>query len=76
MNHIIDVKPKEDYCIEVTLENGSKLTVGMKKRLNTVRFCSLTDIELFNQVSFDLHSIRWNKMIEISLNELFQMARW
>jgi len=75
MVHISQVIPRENYRLEVTLENGSSLTVSLESKLGTVRFGMLADQEFFRQVSTDGNCIAWGKGIEISLNEVFQLAR-
>lgn len=38
MNRIKAVAPKEDYCLEVQLENGSSVILNLESRLQTLRF--------------------------------------
>lgn len=75
MSHIKSVVPRENYCLEVFLDNGSSITINMVNRLKTLRFGMLEDKELFRQVTTDGICIRWNCKIEISMNELFQLVQ-
>lgn len=75
MSQIKNVVPKEDYMLEVILDNGSSITLNLKSRLETVRFGMLTDQALFKQATTDGSYIRWDNKIEISVNEVFQMAQ-
>jgi len=75
MSHIKEVLPKENYKLEVLLENGSSITLNMESRLETVRFGMLADKTFFNRATTDGSYIRWDNKIEISVNEVFQLAQ-
>lgn len=75
MSRIKNVIPKENYCFEVQLENGNSVVLNLKGRLQTVRFGMLSDKELFERVSTDGNYVRWDKKVEISINEVFQLAQ-
>lgn len=75
MSHIIKVIPKEDYCLEVLLENGSSVILSLKSRIGTVRFGMLAEKDFFQQATTDGSYIRWDNKIEISVNEVFQLAQ-
>jgi hypothetical protein len=75
MSHIKEVVPKDDYKLEVLLENGSSITLNLESRLQTVRFGMLADKAFFRQATTDGNYIRWGNKIEISVNEVFQLAQ-
>lgn len=75
MTRIKKVVPKDNYCLEVLLENGSSVVVNLESRLQTVRFGVLEDRELFNRPVTDGTYIRWEKKVEISIDEVFQLAQ-
>ncbi len=75
MNRIKEVVPKEDYRLEVQLQNGSSIILNMETRLATVRFGRLANEEVFRLVSTDGNFIRWGDEIEISLSEVFLMVQ-
>ena len=75
MSRITGLVPQEDYRIEVLLANGSSVTLNLESRLQTLRFGMLADRELFRQATTDGSYIRWNGKVEISVNELFQLAQ-
>lgn len=75
MSRIMQVLPKEDYRLEVQLDNGSSVILNLKNKLGTVRFGMISDIELFRRASTDGSYIRWDNKVEISVNEVFQLAR-
>jgi hypothetical protein len=66
---------KENYRLEVQLDNGSSLTLNLKSRLGTVRFGLLADPAFFARATSDGSFVRWDDQIEISLSELFQLAK-
>lgn len=75
MSRIIKVIPKEDYDLEVQLDNGSSVTLSLKGKLGTLRFGMISDIELFRRATTDGSYIRWDNKLEISVNEVFQLAQ-
>lgn len=75
MTRIKKVVPKEDYCIDVLLDNGSSITLNLTNRLGTLRFGLLADKAFFDTVTTDGNLIRWDNKIEISVSEVFQMAQ-
>ncbi len=75
MSQITSVMPKENYKLEVFLDNESSITLNLQTRLETVRFGMLSDIEFFKRATTDGCCIRWGDNIEISLTEVFQLAQ-
>ncbi|MDI6914483.1 MAG: DUF2442 domain-containing protein [Desulfitobacteriaceae bacterium] len=75
MSKITGLVPQEDYRLEVQLDNGSSVTLNLESRLQTLRFGMLADKELFKRAVTDGSYIRWNGKVEISVNELFQLAQ-
>jgi hypothetical protein len=75
MSQIKSVTPKTDYKLEVFLENGSSIVLNLESRLKTVRFGMLADKEFFRKATTDGSYIRWGDLIEISVNEVFQLAK-
>ena len=53
VSHIKSVMPRENYCLEVFLDNGSNIMLNMADRLKTLRFGMLEDKEFFRQVTTD-----------------------
>ncbi len=75
MSNIKDVLPKDDYRLEVFLDNGSSVTLNMESRLQTLRFGMLSNKEFFKMATTDGIFIRWDNKIEISLSEVFHLAQ-
>jgi hypothetical protein len=49
MTHIKEVTPKDDYQLEVTLDNGSTIILNLKPKLDTLRFGLLRDTAVFRR---------------------------
>lgn len=75
MSKIVGVIPKENYCLEIILDNGSSVNLSLKSRLETIRFGPLTDETLFRKVTTDGICVLWENKVEISLSEAFQLAQ-
>ena len=75
MSLIQTVIPKDNYCIEVLLDNGSSIVLNLESRLQTIRFGVLSNQELFRRATTDGTYIRWDKKVELSVDEVFQLAR-
>lgn len=75
MPDIKSVKPMKNYIVEVVLNNGSTILLNMANKLNTSRFCLLQDEELFNKVTTDGDVIHWTNLIEISADEVCDIAK-
>ena len=75
MSQIINVIPKEDYCLEIILNNGSSINLSLKSRLETIRFGILADEALFRKVTTNGICINWEGKVEISLSEACQLAQ-
>lgn len=75
MSRITGLAPLEDYRLEVLLDNGSSVILNLESRIHTVRFGLLEDKELFKHAATDGSFIRWDNKVEISVNELFQLAQ-
>jgi hypothetical protein len=75
MSCIIKVIPMDDYNLNIQLDNGSSVILNLKSRLETLRFGVISDIELFRRAKTDGSYIRWDNKLEISVNEVFQLAQ-
>lgn len=75
MSQIVNVVPKENYCLDIILDNGSSIQLSLKKRLETIRFGMLADADLFKKATTNGICINWEGKVEISLSEAFQLAQ-
>lgn len=72
---IYKIIPRENYSLEIQLDNGSSVILDLKSRLETVRFGMLSDSEFFMRATTDGTYIRWDNKVEISVSEVFQLAQ-
>lgn len=75
MLYIIKVTAREQYRLEVLLNNDTTVILNMVARLNSVRFIVLKDQAIFESVTTDGQYIRWGNQVEISLSEVFHLAQ-
>ncbi len=75
VSQIKEVFARDDFCLEVMLQNGSSITLNFRNRLETLRFGMLADAEFFKKAWTDGKCIKWDNIIEISVNELFELAK-
>ena len=75
MSRIQSIAIKDEYRLEVQLDNGSSITLNLRSRLGTVRFAQLADPAVFATATTDGSFIRWSTFVEISFSELFQLAQ-
>ena len=75
MIRITEVHPKEDYQLEVILDNGSSIMLNLQPKLKTLRFGLLRDVDFFQCADTDGSMIRWDGKVEISISEVFQMIK-
>ena len=75
MSIINGLETLEVYRIELLLDNGSSVRLNLESRMETIRFGMLADKEFFKRATTDGSFIRWDNKVEISINELFQLAQ-
>ena len=75
MLHITKIIAREQYRLEVLLDNGTIVILNMAPRLNSIRFMPLKNWSFFLSATTDGQYIRWGKQVEISLSEVFHLAQ-
>ncbi len=75
MTYIKEVTPKEDYQLEVKLDNGISFVLNLKPKLNTIRFGLLRDKAFFSRAETDGKIINWDDKVEISASEVFELIK-
>ena len=75
MLHITKVIAREQYGLEVRLDNGTIIILNMAPRLKSIRFMALNNQAFFFSATTDGQYIRWGKQVEISLSEVFHLAQ-
>jgi hypothetical protein len=71
---IIDVKPKDNYLLQLTFENGEKRQFDMKPYLDIGIFQELKDLRLFNTVKTSFDSIEWDNEADFDPEILYQKS--
>ncbi|MPM61824.1 hypothetical protein SDC9_108687 [bioreactor metagenome] len=75
MPYIKSIQPKADYTLKILFENGHTVILDMNQKIETTRFRQLLDQTLFLGATTDGSSIRWSDLIEISAEEIFEIAK-
>jgi len=71
----IDVKPLEDYLLELVFDNGERRIFDVKPYLQYKPFEKLKDIEEFNTVKIGGLSIEWKNGEDICPDELYNNSK-
>ncbi|HWQ30800.1 MAG TPA: hypothetical protein VN549_07405 [Negativicutes bacterium] len=75
MSRIMGVVPKDNYRLEVFLDNGSSVVLNLEGKLETVRFGILSDVDFFKKAAADGSCISWEGKVELSLSEILQLVQ-
>lgn len=61
MREIAEVKPADDYRLEITFDDGTTVVANIKPRLNRPGFRMLQDEKFFRQVEIDnkFDGVKW-----------------
>jgi hypothetical protein len=64
--------PKEDYMLEVIMTNQNRMYLNMHPHLNTVQYCPLKDIAVWENIEVKNTSLNWkgSSKVEMSSGEL------
>ena len=68
---LVEVKPLDDYSLEVTFANGVKKVVDIKPYFKYSFFAPIKDYELFNQVHAEYGGVVWNDEIDLAEEALY-----
>lgn len=71
----IDVKPLNNYMLELIFENGEKKQFDVKPYFKFKLFEELKDIEKFNKVKIAGLSIEWENGADICPDELYNNSK-
>lgn len=74
MGKITAVISGEDYLLTVRLDNGSSVTVDLKKKLFSVRFAELRDEKIFRAAATDGKTVYWPGGLSLDLGEIMEIA--
>lgn len=71
----IDVKPLNDYILEIKFSNGEKKKFDVKPYLNFKQFIDLKDESKFKKVKVAGLSIEWENGADICPDELYNNSK-
>jgi len=71
--YISAVAPLPDYILQVDFVSGSRLLLDMKPYLDKMRFCTLSDPQVWNSAVTNGIFVRFGN-VELSHDELLTMA--
>ena len=71
--YISAVLPLRDHILQVDFVSGSRLLLDMKPYLDKMRFCSLSDPQVWNSAVTNGIFVRFGN-VEMSHNEILAMA--
>jgi hypothetical protein len=72
---IIDVKPLQDYLLEITFENSEQKVFDVKPYLSTGIFSELKDKTLFQSVHVSFDTIEWNNGADLDPEVIYEEAK-
>lgn len=71
MPKIVNVLPKDDFTLEIDLDNQHKIIYDLKPRLHAIRFCNLGDINKFKSVKVENdNTLVWDTLCQITIDEI------
>jgi len=75
MPNIVNVVTHPDHTLTVELSNHHKIVYDMRPRLQSIRFCALADMELFQTVKVEHHNtLVWDNGCQITIDEIISMV--
>ena len=71
MSKIISATAKDDYTLDIELDNCHKIIYDMKPRLQAVRFCTLSDLGRFKAFRVEnSNTLVWDSLCQLSIDEI------
>lgn len=71
----IEVKPIENYMLQITFDNGEIKIFDVKPYLNLIQFKDLKNKDIFNSVKVAGLSIEWSNGADICPDELYNNSK-
>ncbi len=71
----IEVKPLENYILEIKFSNGEVKLFDVKPYLNHKAFEKLKEIDMFNTVKIAGLSVEWKNGADICPDELYNNSK-
>ncbi|SFM00741.1 MULTISPECIES: DUF2442 domain-containing protein [Sporomusaceae] len=70
---ILKAVPAAGYCITIYFDNHHSVTLDMKSKLETVRFSSLRDEQVFCAARTDGKAVYWPRGISMAVSEIIEL---
>lgn len=71
MPKIMSATAQDNHTMEIELDNHHKIIYDMKSRLQSVRFCDLSDLKHFKSVHVENgNTLVWDSLCQISIDEI------
>ena len=71
-----EVRPNEDYTIEIAMTNGNRITMDMKPFLNGAQYCALWDKTVWRSIRVREDSLLWDAAkVDIPMDTLLELFR-
>lgn len=70
------VEFEENHILRIILDNGMQIQYDMRPELKKIRFKDIEDMEEFRKGTLINHKlIRWNELLELTLEEIIRNVR-
>jgi len=75
---LIKAIPMKDYTLKIIMSNGNCLKFDMLPYLDTVQFCPLKDMTVWEKVEVHDAYLLWNgsARVELSIDTLLSYFKW
>lgn len=71
MPKIMHATANGDYTLAIELDNSHKIIYDMKPRLQTVRFCKLSDPNCFKDLHIENgNTLVWDSLCQLTIDEI------
>ena len=75
MAMIIKAVPNDDHTVTIVLSNHHQIIYDLRPRLQSARFCELSDLTKFRMVRIEhANTLVWNNLCQIAIDEIIDMV--
>lgn len=74
MSFFKSVTPMEGYRLKIEMSTGNSVTLNLSPKLETMRFCTLKDPEVFGSVAIDGDFLVFGQKVKIGATEVMDMV--
>ncbi|ARN56202.1 DUF2442 domain-containing protein [Sedimentisphaera salicampi] len=72
---VIEVKPLEDFKLDLKFENGERRVFDLSRYLNKGKFAELKNMQMFNSARVAFDSVEWANGIDIDPETLYNESK-